>query len=734
VLADATRRLIDFYALQARLVWEWRPGPVHLVRQALVSLVVGAVSLGVAAWVLPGVTLRDPPTAALVVVVIALLNAVVRPVLLAVVAPFSVAALVAVSLTFQVLAFLSAEQVVPSFEIDTVPSAVWASLLFAVVNMSLTAIVSPNQGESYYGLLVQRLARQRRDVVRSTDPGLVVIQIDGLGHGVLAHQIRAGRVPYLASLIRSGRARLSPWDVLLPSQTSASQAGILHGNNDGIPAFRWYEKERRRLMVSNRPADAAEIERRVSDGAGLLSNGGASIGNLLSGDAERAYLTLSTLRVSGQGLGRSQAFYSFFLSPSGYLSTLLLTLGEATKELISAARTARAGIEPRIHRGPRYALARAVTNVLLRGLSTSLVIDEMYRGTPVIYVDYVDYDEIAHYSGPERGEALDALDGVDRTIRHIARAAGSAPRPYRFVVLSDHGQTLGATFRSRFGVSIEGHIRAVTGQAIRAATARTEEWRALTALASEMRDASGATGAIVRRAMPAATGDVAVGLGPAPASDLGIGPADLVVCASGNLALVYFSKDRNRLTEGGLEAMHPGLVRSLAEHPGIGLVLVRGDDGEGVVIGAEGRRTLGGGAVVGVDPAAVYGPRALESLVRLDAMAHVGDLVLISTYEPDTDEVAAFEELIGSHGGLGGGQTQAFVLHPREWVVDAPMVGAPAVYRQLRTWLAGLGIELGKPGAVAAQVEDTLSPLAEPEPVPEPVGVASGPTSGVPRA
>ena len=92
-------------------------------------------------------------------------------------------------------------------------------------------------------------------------------------------------------------------------------------------------------------------------------------------------------------------------------------------------------------------IARAATNVILRSLSTSLVMEEMYRGTPVIYVDYTDYDEIAHHSGPERTETLEALDGVDATVRSLVRAAEDTPRPYKFLLLSDHGQSLGATFR-----------------------------------------------------------------------------------------------------------------------------------------------------------------------------------------------------------------------------------------------------------------------------------------------
>ena len=125
--------------------------------------------------------------------------------------------------------------------------------------------------------------------------------------------------------------------------TSASQAGILHGNNDGIPAFRWYERDRQHLMVSSNPEDAAEIVRRVSDGKGLLSNDGVSICNLMTGDATRAYVTTAAIKDQSQGIGDSKAFLSFFFSPNGYLRSFTLFLGEFITERIQARRTRRVG-------------------------------------------------------------------------------------------------------------------------------------------------------------------------------------------------------------------------------------------------------------------------------------------------------------------------------------------------------------------------------------------------------
>jgi hypothetical protein len=86
------------------------------------------------------------------------------------------------------------------------------------------------------------------------------------------------------------------------------------------------------------------------------------------------------------------------------------------------------------------------------------------------------------------------------------------------------------------------------------------------------------------------------------------------------------------------------------------------------------------------------------SLKREDAMVHAPDLLLLSQYDPELGEVAAFEELIGSHGGLGGPQTEPFILHPTEWTLDEDVpLGAPTIYRNIRRWLESIGIELGKP-------------------------------------
>ena len=309
-------------------------------------------------------------------------------------------------------------------------------------------------------MLVRRLVAREFGGPKETSPGLLVVQMDGLSLPVLNEAMRAGRAPVLARLVRDGEATLHPWIAMLPPTTPASQAGILHGRNDGIAGFRWYEKDSGRLMVANHPEDAAEIVRRISDGTGLLADDGAGIGNLVTGDAPRSYLTMATISERAPS-DDGRRLRGFFVTTVNYIRLVVLMLGEVAKELYQAERQRARAVEPRMHRDLHFAVERAATNIALRTVSTALVIEEMYGGAPTIYVDYTGYDAIAHHCGPERAEAIDALEGIDRAIGSLLKAARYTARPYRVVVLSDHGQCLGATFEQRHGQTIEAAIAAL---------------------------------------------------------------------------------------------------------------------------------------------------------------------------------------------------------------------------------------------------------------------------------
>src|SRR5689334_15992590 len=99
-------RLVAFYRTQARILWEWRGGRRALLKRLVITLLVSTVSLIVTAGILPGVTIGRVRDAVVAVILMALFNAIVRPVLLTLVAPRSLVLLGVLVLVLQVVTFL----------------------------------------------------------------------------------------------------------------------------------------------------------------------------------------------------------------------------------------------------------------------------------------------------------------------------------------------------------------------------------------------------------------------------------------------------------------------------------------------------------------------------------------------------------------------------------------------------------------------------------------------------
>ena len=324
-----------------------------------------------------------------------------------------------------------------------------------IVNTAVSAVFAVEDEGFWYRQVVGRYGRRTRAGRGIRLPGLLFLEIDGLAHDVLVRALRDGNAPTMARWMREGTHRLARWQTDWSSQTGACQAGLLHGDNSDMPAFRWWEKERGGAIVTNHPRDAEEIERRHSNGRGLLFADGASRANIVSGDAPHSLLTMSTaLRRDRQGR-IAQDYYAYFANPYTVMRTIVLVAREVSSELWSASRQRRLDVQPRISRSASYALIRAWATVIQRDLQVNSVVADMYAGRPVAYTTFLAYDEVAHHSGIERPETLATLRQVDRQLNRIATAALHAPREYRFVVLSDHGQSQGATFLDRYGESLE---------------------------------------------------------------------------------------------------------------------------------------------------------------------------------------------------------------------------------------------------------------------------------------
>jgi uncharacterized membrane protein YvlD (DUF360 family) len=659
----------------------WHPERPRLrLFPLLVSWFATGVALMVAAAILPGVHIDDFWGALLVAAIVAVLNAVIPPLLAALRLPLTlVLGFLLVLIADAVFLLIAADVTDGVLRVDSFGWAFLAALVVAAVSVVLAVVLGSD--DMYSIRTAQRIAR-RQGIIASTDvPGIVFLEIDGLALPVLRRAMRDGNAPIMARWLADATHRLAEWETDLSSQTGASQAGILLGSNEDISAFRWVEKETATLMTCSAPPDCAEIERRHATGIGLLIDGGASRGNLLSGEAQDVILTVSRIEAEK----KSNPGYRAFLANGDNVTRTLVLLGwEIILEWTAALRAIRRDVHPRGHRGGIYPLMRGALCVFVRDLIVSGVLTDMMRGRPAVYATFSSYDEVAHHSGLERADTLEALRKLDDHFAQIERARRYAPRPYEIVVLSDHGQTQGATFKQRNGYGLDELVeRSLSGGDVAGIAGGDEQ------------------SSMVGNAFNDATGKQAK----RPKND--VSDRDVVVLGSGNLGLVYLMEERRRLTLEEIEARHPQLVPALRAHPHVGWLLVRSSEHGAVALGARGAHYLAEGRVEGEDPLAPFSPHAAQHLLRTDGFAHVADIMVGSFYDPNLDEGCAFEELISFHGGIGGFQTRPFILHPSHLEVPpGPILGAASVHGILAGWRQQLQ---GRNAAVQAHPERTAA-------------------------
>ncbi len=630
----------------------------------LVSWLVAAAALFIAAWIVPHVAIQTFLGAVVVSLVIAVLNALIPPLVAAIKLPLTLVLGFLIILVLDALMLLAASALTEdAIEVDSFWWALLTALIASAVTVVLDVIFGTNDDDTYTLRVIERIARRSGERVETDVPGIVYLEIDGLALPVLQRAMRDGNAPNMARWVADGDHRLAEWEPDLSSQTGASQAGILLGSNENIPAFRWVEKATATTMACSAPADCAELERRHGTGIGLLTDGGASRGNLLSGEAEHVILTVSRMEAEK---GANPGYRAFFSNGFNVTRVLVLFFWEVFLEWTAALRAVRRDVNPRGHRSGLYPFMRAAMCVVVRDLIVYGVLSDMLKGRPAIYATFSSYDEVAHHSGLERADTLEALRKLDQQFGRIDRARRYSPRPYEIVVLSDHGQTQGATFKQRNGYSLEDLVARSLASGEVAGYSGGDEQNAMVGLA-----VSEATGTDPSKKRP--KNDV---------SD-----REVVVMGSGNLGLIYLMDERRRMTLEEIETRHPALIPALREHPHVGWLLVRSEKDGAVALGGGGVRYLADDRIEGDDPLANFSPTAAQHLRRTDGFADVADIMIGSFYDPQLDEGCAFEELISFHGGLGGPQTRPFVLYPSSFrLPDEPLVGAAAVHGLLRGW------------------------------------------------
>ncbi len=556
-----------------------------------------------------------------------------------------------------------------------------------VVNSILGGLLSLDEDFIIDRMVTQRIVKKLGKSTHTDVPGFVFLEIDGLGEGLLRRAIQDGHMPTLKSWLDRGSHRITGWETDYTSQTGAMQTGILMGNNTDIPAYRWWDRVEKRIVMSGNPHDAQALEKKLSTGRGLLSDGGASRGNMFSGDATESMLTMST--VLNRSRGRGPGFYFYLLSPTILARLVTRFVAECFIEWKDAWQQKRRKDPYRVSaRSPVYAFLRGFMGPLLQDLTTFMVISDVMRGIPALYALYAAYDDLSHFAGMQSPESFKVLHETDRSFARIEKALANAPRPYHIIVLSDHGQTLGNTVKKEFGGNLEDLVDAlIVGEGdVYAAQKTHETWDKMSAVLSESVQDNTRTAEFLGRMLKSKREGDLVKVGP-QAEDVKARESKAVTVASGGAGLIYLPHTEVRLTQEQIQEAYPELLIGLVKHPGIGFVLVKSNEFGDVVIGKNGFYYLGDDRIEGENPLANYGPNAARHIRRESSFPNCPDLLVNTVYDPQTQLMFCLENQVSHHGSLGGPQNYPFVLHPTSLSTgDEPIVTAEGLYRVLRGW------------------------------------------------
>ena len=643
--------------------------PKRSLKRSLIVFIGNIIGIYLISFLGLGVEVTEFDNIIFLVIFISLINSLLWPILTRIAMPFlvltfGVGTLILNGLLLQIFA--------PLFDIEIKGAAIiLAPLAMAAVSTIMSALITIEDDSSYYRAVLRDAEKKRKTEIKDY-PGVIIVEIDGLSYEVLCEAVERGDMPTVKEMIDSDNYNLRMWETDLSSQTGASQAGILHGNNEGIVAFRWIEKSNgNQMMQCSGITKVPELEQRISDGNGLLVDNGASRSNLFSGDTDNVIFTFSKI-LDFKKL-YNNAWYSVFSNPSNFARIIALFFADIIREIWSQIIHSIKNIRPRINRGITYIPTRAATNVFMREINTSTLIGDMMVGdVDVAYSTYLGYDEIAHHSGVRDNDAWFALREMDKQIKHLTNANKYCPRDYQFVIQSDHGQTNGATFTQRYGETFENFVKSLL----------PEDMTVFAKMTSNEDHFAGDYTPFSRKKTK---------IKKEKEEEQELSDSEVIVLASGNLAMIYLTQWSQRLTYEELNKYFPDLIQGIINNEYVGFILVKSQEHGDLAIGKNGTYFLDSGEIEGENPLEGFGDNIVMHLKRTSSFEHTPDILVNSFYDEEADEVCAFEELVGSHGGAGGDQSKPFILYPSSWnVSDDEIIGAENIYKLLKENLAEL--------------------------------------------
>jgi endonuclease/exonuclease/phosphatase family metal-dependent hydrolase len=467
------------------------------------------------------------------------------------------------------------------------------------------------------------------------EPGLLLLQIDGLSQAQLQRGIEDGRMPFLRQLIKREGYRIHPMYSGQPATTPAVLGELFYGVRQAVPAYSFRDHRTGRVVEMVEPSIASVIQAELeAQGEGLLQ-GGSAYSDIYSGGAAESHFCPSNMTwtaLEDVSAWRKGAIY--VLNIAGVVrmfGRMVVDLGHAVWEVFTS-RIGRRELVDELKFVPR----RLIGGVAIRDLVTIATEIDVTRGLPAIHANFVGYDELAHRRGPQTAYAHRGLPEIDRALKRIWNAAvASGRRDYHIWFMADHGQETTTPYSHLHGRSI--------GEAV------TELYREVTGLAS------------------AATGDEV-----ATSADQETPPEPMVV-AIGPVGYVYWPSP---LSDSSIEQFG-ALFNSRLDVP---IVMAR--TGRGVIAWYRGRPLSmpdQAAEIFGVDHPHL--DEVSRDFTALCDHPDAGEFVICG-FRPEGDSVSFVSEH-GAHGGPGPQETTGFLMAPADDARSFPGRLRPETVRQL---------------------------------------------------
>jgi hypothetical protein len=572
--------------------------------------------------------------------------------------------------------------------------------------------------------------------------GTVIIQVDGLGHSNLREAIRRGYLPFTKRLLERGQYRLFRWRCGLAADTPPIQSGLMYGTADGVAGFYWWDRKHQSRIVGVNPYHMRRVQAELAESAGVegLLAGGSSYSNIMSGGARYSVITIAGgdrhWFTPGQALMRALAILS--LNPGKAVRFIFDSAWELLQEMEDRVFV-NAMDRPRILEGA-FPVVRLLLNVLAREVVTAGTRVDMLRGVNVIFSCYIGYDVVAHHSGPLSRNSLRVLKGIDGSIRKLFLTLPWTERRYDIVILSDHGTTpcrsVEEAFDSDFSEWIERWWRqgAQATPVYRAHRRRVRRWLHRPQKPASAHWLGRLAGEVAQRSSGWARtwgriGAWTLELGSAGTIKLGerfleeeqdTDAPRVTVINCGPLSQIWIKEVDRHLDLSEVEALCPGFLDAVAEHPGVQVVVgrqgdtieVRGRSGKAVLrmarTATETQDLVSGPPVVlhveGKNPLSIYEEPdiAARQVAAFASMNACGDVICLGAlFRPDTLREATpgaagqvhtytFEKQLGTHAALGGDQAYPFLMVPAHVSFDpSPIVTASQMYPILKQIVDG---------------------------------------------